>query len=98
MANGIPGDVIFAETKSTTTQENFRYSLDIMYTLGLNEDTPIVYITNDFHSYRAGGYAKMEGLTNVHSYASATPKITLIPNYLREGLATILYYIKLAKA
>ena len=98
MANGIPEDVIFAETKSTTTQENFRYSLDIMYTLGLNEDTPIVYITNDFHSYRAGGYAKMEGLTNVHSYASATPKITLIPNYLREGLATILYYIKLAKA
>lgn len=98
IANGIPESVIYAETRSTTTQENFRFSQDIMFSLGYDQDTPVVYVTNDFHSYRAGGYARMEGLTDVHSYSSATPKITLIPNYLREGMATILYYIKLSRA
>ena len=52
---------------------------------------PIVYVSNEFHCYRAGQYAAMAGFTNVSELAAATPLRSVLPCYMREALA-LLYY------
>ena len=40
---GLPTDRVLAENKSTSTAENFAFSLDILKERGYSADTPIVY-------------------------------------------------------
>ena len=49
---GLPADRVLAESKSTSTEENFAFSLDILKERGYSADTPIVYVSNAFHCYR----------------------------------------------
>ena len=46
---GLPADRVLAENKSTSTEENFAFSLDILKERGYSADTPIVYVSNAFH-------------------------------------------------
>ena len=43
---GLPADRVLAENKSTSTEENFAFSLDILKERGYSADTPIVYVSN----------------------------------------------------
>ena len=49
--------------RSTSTEENFAFSLTILREHGFDETTPIVYVSNAFHCYRAGKYAALAGFT-----------------------------------
>ena len=40
---GLPADRVLAESKSTSTEENFAFSLDILKERGYSADTPIVF-------------------------------------------------------
>lgn len=90
---GLDPDRILAENRSTSTEENFRFSLDLLRERGLDESTPIVYVTNSFHSYRAGRYARMAGFTRVTSIPASTPWRSVLPCYLREALALAYYWV-----
>lgn len=90
---GIPAENIHAECYSKTTWENFSYSMDLLKDTNLYDDSSIVIVTNNFHCFRASGYAKKVGFQKVKNLAAPTPVFGVIPNYLREGFAFIKYLI-----
>lgn len=87
---GIDPSRLFLEDKSTNTQENFKYSLEILKEKGIT-DNNITVITNDFHEYRAGKFAEKCGLIP-HSYPSKTPWNGYMPFASREVYG-ILYQV-----
>lgn len=90
MENGIDGDRIIMEDKSTGTDENIRFSLEKMQECGIDGDVTIV--TNEFHQLRAKMIADSYGLT---SYAVSAPTAKyLLPTYwLREWFGVCYQFI-----
>jgi uncharacterized SAM-binding protein YcdF (DUF218 family) len=89
--NGIDEGRIYKEDKSTSTDENFKFSkviLDDMFPDGCS----VCYITNDFHSYRAGCYARKNGIEAVSCNAK-TNFTAIVPSYLREAAAVVHYWV-----
>ncbi len=76
--NGIPEENIVEENKSRTTKENFLFSKELL-DKEFSKDYEIAYITNDFHSFRAGFYMRDAGLIGF-PIASHTP-FYMIPSY-----------------
>ncbi len=88
--NGIPPERILMEDKSTSTSENFIYANKLVN--GELACKTVVFITNDFHIYRAISLAKLNGFDFNHLCAD-TPTSAIIPSYLRETLALVQMYI-----
>lgn len=87
---GIDNERIILEDRSTDTEENFKYSYEIIN----DPDASVGVITNGFHELRALSIAKRTGFTNAYS----VPAVTLYPvgiHYVvREFFGMIEYYIK----
>ena len=88
--DGINPERILQEKNATSTSENFKFS----NRTANNElqSKSAVFITNDFHIYRANSLAKLEGLYMTHLHAT-TPWHSVIPSYLRENLALIKMFV-----
>ena len=93
IAKGLSPDRVLAESRSTSTEENFAFSLEIMQQQGLGAATPIVYVSNAFHCYRAGRYAARAGFTSATALAAGTPLRSILPCYMREALALLYYWV-----
>lgn len=93
VAKGLDPERVVAENASTSTEENFAFSLEILRELGYDETTPIVYVSNAFHCYRAGRYAERAGFTQTTALAASTPWRSVLPCYLREALALAYYWV-----
>ncbi|MBR4344244.1 MAG: YdcF family protein [Lachnospiraceae bacterium] len=81
---GIEEDRIIMEDKSTTTDENIRFSKDLLPT-----GVSIGLITNDFHLYRGIYLCKKHGLENVSPIRAGSNPFYRPNNYLREAMAFI---------
>ncbi len=90
---GIPEYKIIEESESASTYENFLFSKSILDNFFGKTEYRIVYITNDFHSYRAGLIARKNGFTQISAYPSQTGAYMLIPNYMREVLAVFYAWV-----
>lgn len=88
VSRGVPEDIIIEENKSESTRDNFEFSKKI-----LDENVAgqykICYITNTFHIYRSGEYAKAAGLNCTHIHARIN-WYSVPVNYIRE-CAAVLY-------
>lgn len=93
IAKGLDPARVLSEARSTSTEENFAFSLEILHAQGYDETTPIVYVSNAFHCYRAGKYAAMAGFTSATALAAGTPLRSVLPCYLREALALLYYWV-----
>ena len=87
IAKGLPADRVLAESGSTSTEENFAFSLALMHGRGLDESTPIIFVTNRFHCYRAAQYAQKVGFKEVRTLACGTSPIYLLSAVMREAVA-----------
>lgn len=83
---GIAAERIYKEDKSTSTEENMKFSLEVIEENTLNEN--VVIITNEFHLYRAGITASECGL----SFGTKPAKTDswLLPTYYVRELYAIL--------
>ncbi len=81
MENGISEDRIIMEERSTSTDENIRFSLEKMKELGISGSVTIV--TNEFHQLRAKMIAESYGLES-YSLSAPTTKYLLPTYWLRE--------------
>lgn len=90
---GLDPDRVVAENASTSTEENFLFSLDVIRQYGYDETTPVTYVSNVFHCYRAGCYAQRAGFVSVTSLPASTPRRSVLPCYLREALALAYYWV-----
>lgn len=78
---GIAENRIFIEDKSTSTEENIRFSKEIIEKEGLCKDITIV--TDGYHQLRADIFAKREGMNSCN--ISAETEGWLLPTYwIRE--------------
>lgn len=86
---GVPASRYIKEDDSTSTQENFQYSREILRER-FSPDAVVAFVTTDFHVYRAGRVAEKLGL---QVYGIAAPDVWYLSpnNYLRECIAIWVY-------
>ncbi|NLB61043.1 MAG: YdcF family protein [Clostridiales bacterium] len=91
VAHNIDEKKIYMEDKSTSTIENFKFSNEIINDLFPN-GAKIVFVTTNFHVYRAELVAKKVGIDAAGIGSESLWYIT-INNYLRECAAITQYWI-----
>lgn len=84
---GIPEDKIINEDKSTSTRENFEFSRRLM-DIPDNKVEKVIFVTNDFHIFRARILARRFGF-EAYAISAPTPRVILLNSYLREFFAFI---------
>lgn len=85
-ARGISKDRLILEDRSTSTDENIRFSLQIIETLDLDRNVAIA--TSEYHQKRAANICEKYGLNGTP--VSSKTKWTLLPTFLlREFFAEI---------
>ena len=87
--HGIDASRIIKEDKSTSTKENFDFSMKVVDL----KDKKVGIVTNNFHTYRARAIAKKCGLKDACTIAARSVKTYLPNNMFREDLALIKDFI-----
>ncbi len=82
---GVPPADVLVEDRSTSTMENFAYSIGVMRAAGW-EGSAVLFATNDFHLFRARMLAARNGL-EAYGIAAPTPPVIRLNVYLREFFA-----------
>lgn len=86
LEKGIPADRIIVEDRSLNTEENFRYSYGLIKER--NTDPKIAFSTTNYHVFRAGAIASMQGI-GAEGIGSATKAYFWINAFIREYIATL---------
>lgn len=84
---GIPAEDTIAEDNSTNTLQNMKFSKNIMDNLMPNGYNSI-FVTNNYHLFRAGLYAKMAGLKS-QGLACKTALYFILNALIREYIAIV---------
>ena len=91
VSKGIPKNKIIKEERSTSTYENFVLSKKILDNY-FKREYKTVFITNDFHIFRAKEISKVAGING--TYIHAQIQWYLVPvTYIREFMAIIKLFI-----
>ena len=93
LARGLAPTRVLAETKSTSTEENFRFARAVLAQNGFSPDQPVVYVSNAFHCYRAGQYAAREGFAAARALPAGISLRSVPTCYLREVFAVLYYWV-----
>lgn len=88
IAGGVDPNNIILEENATSSRENFAFSKSLLDEY-FDSEYSVVFISNEYHVYRAEFTAKEEGYTSLSHLHSRTSLYTLIPNLLRECLAIV---------
>lgn len=88
-AKGIDESRMLLEEQSQNTDENIRYSKELME----SPDASVVLVTNHFHVFRGVRVAEKQGLSNVEGLGAPTKWYTVPNQYLREGFAVLKYLL-----
>ncbi len=91
-ARGIDPGRILVEDKAANTRENFAFSMDMIDGY-LGENTPVAFVTTDFHVYRAGRVAGAQGIDAVGVPAPDVWYIR-INNFMRECVGICVYALR----
>lgn len=89
---GVNPDKIIKEDKSTSTAENFAFSKEIL-DKRFTDDYTVAFITNEYHTLRAGLCARRAGFENISHLHSNTNLSYLISGVLRECLAFVYHLV-----
>lgn len=89
---GVPKHKIIKEESATSTNENMKFSAEILQKKFGKEFTSVI-ITNGFHIYRSMRYAEQNGIIKPKHVSAGLEWYNVIPCYLRESLAVIKLWI-----
>ncbi|ETY73135.1 YdcF family protein [Lactiplantibacillus fabifermentans] len=85
IAHGLPAEAGWAETKSKTTYENMLFSRRLIDG-GEIKDPNVIFVTNNYHTFRAGMYARQAGL-RADGIGAHTARFFLPDAIIREYIA-----------
>lgn len=89
-AEGIPEDRLLLEEASTSTAENFAFSIELLEERGVDMDKAcIAVVTNDFHIFRAQLIARRAGLHTIGVPAELPWRLLTANYYVREAFALV---------
>lgn len=83
---GVPEDRIIMEDASTSTNENLRFSYEIIKDRE-DEDSAVVICSNNFHVFRALKLAENIGIDSAEGLAASSDKILEFNYMIRDSLA-----------
>lgn len=96
VAMGIDPSRIWMEDRSTSTQQNLRYSLDLIEQHTGQRPATINLLSNEYHLLRAKMFAKNEGVL-AYGVPARTPYISLFVNYFLREIAGVWHHILLGE-
>jgi len=76
------------EDRATSTNENMKYTAEVLKQLTGRSDYRIMIVTNDFHMFRAKILARHNGFTPMELLAPTNP-VVLVNSYIREYFAVV---------
>ena len=88
ISQGIAEKDILAETNSTTTEENFKYSFELIRKYHGSDFFNIAFSTTNYHVFRSGMLAHDLGM-RVEGIGSKTKRYDWINAFVREYIATV---------
>lgn len=92
-ARGIAPERILMEEKATSTEENIRFSREIMRSHG-DENASVAIVSSEYHLYRAKCIARTQGIAQPMGVAGRTSYPVLMINYfIREAFAVVYMWI-----
>lgn len=86
-AHGLAADRIVQEERSTSTDENLRFTRPLLASRGVAADAPVRLVTSDFHTVRARWIARHAGYAKVQAVGAPTPLYVRYNAWLREYFA-----------
>lgn len=92
LGKGIPQEKIIKEENAANTYENFMFSKKLLDER-FNRPYSVVFITSDYHVFRAESIAKTAGFADVSNYHSKTKWYSVIPSCLRECVGVLRFWI-----
>ena len=90
---GIAPERILKEDKSTSTQENLSFSLDVIAADGGDTEGEIAVLSSEFHLYRAKFVARSLGFEPLGVAAATSYPLMKIGYFIREAFAVLGYWI-----
>lgn len=91
-AMGIAPDRIWLEEKSTSTWENFRFTLNLIEEKCGSHPEKLGVLSNDFHLFRAKLFAKKCGIEPI-GIPAPTSRFSLRVNYYLREVAGVWHYL-----
>lgn len=88
-AHGIAPERIVQEERSTSTEENLRFSQPLLAGRGVAIDATVRVVTSDFHTIRARWIGRRAGYTHIQAVGSPTPLYVRYNAWLREYFAFV---------
>jgi len=92
VSKGIDPGRIWQEDKATSTEENLQFSLDLIEARTGQRPTQINLLSSEYHLYRAGLFAKAQGVT-AYGVPAQTTKFVLRVNYFLREIAGVWHEI-----
>ena len=89
---GIDESRIWLEDRSTSTWENFKFTLNLIEEKTGSRPEQLGVLSNDFHLFRAGIFAKQCGIDPV-GIPAPTSNFTLRINYYLREVAGVWHYL-----
>ncbi|GAE89823.1 YdcF family protein [Acetivibrio straminisolvens] len=86
--HGIEEDRIILEDRATSTNENMKYTAEVLKNLTGRSDYRIMIVTNEFHMFRSKILARHNGFTPYGITAPTNP-VVLVNSYIREYFAIV---------
>ena len=86
-ARGLPPARIVQEEASTSTDLNLKLSQPLLAGRGVTLSDPVLVVTSDFHTARAGAIARRQGWQHVATVGAPTPLYLRYNAWLREYFA-----------
>ena len=86
LESGIDDGRILTETKSQSTTENIRFSVELIKQV--NENAQIAFSTTNYHVFRAGNIAWDQGI-DMEGIGAKTRSYFWINAFIREFIATL---------
>ncbi|KKO55474.1 hypothetical protein XI25_00705 [Paenibacillus sp. DMB20] len=87
---GIPDEDVLAEDKSRNTMQNMQFSKSIMDSI--KPDHKSIFVTNNYHVFRASIYARLAGLKKCEGVGAKTARYYLPSAFIREYIGILTMY------
>lgn len=86
-ARGLPAARIVQEERSTSTEQNLLFTAPLLAARGIAPRAPLLIVTSDFHTLRAGWIARRAGYYAAVTVGAPTPLYVRYNAWLREYFA-----------
>ncbi len=95
MENGIDKNKIIIENTSKNTEENMRFSKELIIRDGGDiKNNKVIVCSNSFHLYRSKRLMEKKGFKNVDVIGAKTKTFTIPLSYIRESFSVVYYKTK----